>query len=219
MKNANIWERASKSRLWLALGVALILLLVLPHSWPAELRGLAAWNGAVVFFLSLSWRVILLSDAARTRRLCQHEDENRPMLSAILVSASVASMGGVLLALAHASEAKNALATHLTLAAIATVVLSWALIHTLYAFHYARLYYEGKSAGTGVDFHGDEPPDYLDFCYLSFAVGTTFGATDSEIGGRKIRRTILKHGVLSFTFATVIVALALSVISSLLGGS
>lgn len=219
MKNADFWARASRLRLWIAIGIALLLLIILPHGWPGELRGLVAWNGAVACFLALAWRVILISDAARTRRLCQHEDENRPMLSAILISASFASMGGVLLALSQASDSKSALAMHLTIAAIATVVLSWLLVHTLYAFHYARLYYEGKSAGTGINFHCDDPPDYLDFCYLSFAVGTTFGATDSEIGGRKIRRTILKHGVLSFTFATVIVALTLSVISSLLGGS
>ena len=219
MKNANSWERASKSRLWIALAVAFFLLLVLPHGWPGELRGLAAWNGAIVCFLAFAWRTIIICDAARTRQLSRREDEQRSTLDTLLVTASFVSLGGVLLALSHASNAKDALSTHLTLAAIATVVLSWTLIHTTYAFHYARLYYDGEGKGGGIDFHGDEPPDYLDFCYLSFAVGTTFGATDSEIGGRPIRRTILKHGVLSFTFATVIVALALSVVSSLLGGA
>ena len=218
MKNANFWVRASRSRLWIALGVALFLLLVLPHGWPRELRGLAAWNSAVVCFLAFAWRTILLCDAARTRQISRQQDEQRSIIDTLLLIASVASIGGVLQALSQASATKTALATHLTLASIATVILSWTLIHTVYAFHYARLYYDGAGQGDGINFHGDEPPDYLDFCYLSFAVGTTFGATDSEIGGRKIRRTILKHGVLSFTFATVVVALTLSVISSLLGG-
>ncbi len=218
MNTARIWQRATKSRLWIAGGVALLLLLVLPHHWPHELRGLIAWNGAVICFLVLAWRTILTCDAARTAQLSRREDEYRSIIDSLLLLASVASIGGVLQALSQANSSKDALAAHLTLAAIATVVLSWALIHTVCAFHYARLYYEGGNEGSGVNFHGDEPPDYLDFCYLSFAVGTTFGATDSEIGGRKIRRTILKHGVLSFTFATVVVALALSVVSSLLGG-
>ena len=218
MNNANFRQNASRSRLWLALGVALFLLLVLPYKWPSELRGLAAWNGAAICFLAISWHTILSCDATRTRQLSRREDDHRSTLDALLVFASFVSLGGVLRALSQASSNKNAMSTPLTLAAIATVVLSWALIHTVYAFHYARLYYDGGSEGSGVDFHGDEPPDYLDFCYLSFAVGTTFGATDSEVGGRKIRRTILKHGVLSFIFATVVVALALSVVSSLLGG-
>ena len=217
MKNANFWERASQSRLWIVLGVALLLLLILPYGWPGELRGLVAWNGAALCFLALAWRTILSCDANRTRQLSRREDEHRPTIDSLLLTASVASMGGVLQALAHASDPKNALATYLTLAAIATVVLSWALIHTVYAFHYARLYYEAGGEGSGIDFHGDEPPDYLDFCYIAFSVATTFGVTDSEVGGRPIRRTITKHSVLSFTFATVIVALALSVISSLLG--
>ena len=218
MKNANFWQRASKSRLFITIGIALILLLILPHGWPGELRGLVAWDGAIMCFLAMAWHTILSCDANRTRQLSRREDEYRSIIDSLLLLASVASIGGVLQALSQANQDKNALATHLTLAAIATVVLSWALIHTVYAFHYARLYYDGGSEGSGVDFHGDEPPDYLDFCYLSFAVGTTFGATDSEVGGRKIRRTILKHGVLSFIFATVVVALALSVVSSLLGG-
>lgn len=216
MNNANFWERASKSRLWIALGVALFLLLVLPYRWPGELRALIAWNIAIGVYMALAWRIILVCDATRTRQLSRQQDENRSIIDSLLLSASFISLGGVLMALV---KARDVYELGLTVAAIATVVLSWALIHTTYAFHYARLYYEGKGVGGGVDFHGDEPPDYLDFCYLSFAVGTTFGATDSEIGGRPIRRTILKHSVLSFTFATVIVALALSVVSSLLSGA
>lgn len=219
LMDTNVWTRLSKSRIWVAVGVAVVLLIFLPHGWPGELRGLSAWNGAVAVYLSLAWRTIITCDATRTRQVSRQEDEHRSIIDTLLLCASFVSLGGVLRALTHAGQAKDALAMHLTLAAIATVVLSWVLMHTIYAFHYARLYYDGPGSGHGVDFHSDEPPDYLDFCYLSFAVGTTFGATDSEIGGRPIRRTILKHGVLSFTFATVVVALAISVVSDLLAGS
>lgn len=216
MNNAQFWHRLSRSRLWVALGIALLALLLAPWSWPAELRGLTAWNIAVAAYGALAWRVVLVCDATKTRRLSRQQDEHRSIIDSLLLSASFISLVGVLKAL---EKAQTAFELSLTISAIATVVLSWALIHTLYAFHYARLYYEGEGAGGGVNFHGDEPPDYFDFCYLSFAVGTTFGATDSEVGGRQIRRTILKHGVLSFGFSTVVVALAISVVSGLLGGS
>ncbi len=216
MNNTNFWHRLATSRLWVALGFALLVLLVAPWGWPTILRGLTAWNVAVTVYLALAWRIIVGCDATRTRKLSRQQDENRSIIDSVLLSASFISMGGVLVALV---KAQGAFEFGLTIAAIATVVLSWALIHTIYTFHYARLYYEGTGEGGGVDFHGDEPPDYLDFCYLSFAVGTTFGATDSELGGRKIRRTVLKHGVLSFAFATVIVALGISVVSGLLSGS
>ena len=212
MKDNSFWHRLVCSRLWVALGTALLVLLGAPHAWPGVLRALTAWNVAVFFFLAMAWRVILSCDAKRTRALSRQQDENRSIIDSVLLSASFVSLGGVLMALVRAKDASE---LGLTVSAITTVVLSWALIHTIYAFHYARLYYEGAGAG-GINFHGDEPPDYLDFCYFSFAVGTTFGATDSEIGGREIRRTILKHGVLSFGFATVILALAISVVSNLL---
>ncbi|MEO6908838.1 MAG: DUF1345 domain-containing protein, partial [Abditibacteriaceae bacterium] len=79
--------------------------------------------------------------------------------------------------------------------------------------HYARLYY-GEGEGSGVDFHTKEEPDYLDFCYLAFAIGVTFGSTDPDIAGRIFRHTILKHSLLSFFFATVIVGLSINVIAS-----
>ena len=216
MKNASFWRRVARSRLWVALGIALFVMLVAPYNWPGVLRGLTAWDVAVFFYIALAWQVILGCDARRTRELSRQQDENRSIIDSVLLSASFISLGGVTMALVKAHDSFE---FGLTAAAIVTVVLSWALIHTIYAFHYARLYYEGAGKGDGVDFHGDEPPDYLDFCYLSFAIGTTFGATDSEIGGRKIRRTILKHGVLSFGFATVVVALAISVVSNLLSGA
>ena len=212
----DFWQRLSKSRVWAAVAVAALSLLVLPRAWPLELRGLCAWNVGAGIYLALAWRTIVGCDARRTRQISRQEDEHRPVIDTLLLCASFISLGGVTRALSRASQSKDTLAQELTLAAMATVVLSWALMHTIYVFHYARLYYDGAGPGHGVDFHGDEPPDYLDFCYLSFAVGTTFGATDSEIGGRQIRRTILKHGVLAFGYATVVVALAISVVSDLL---
>ena len=215
-ENSPLRHRASHVRLWIAGALGAILLLILPYSWPMELRTLLAWNVAVAGYLILGWHIILSSDANDTRDLSRLEDEHRGVIDTILILASFISLVGVLKALAKAEQLKETFGLSLTCVAIAAVVLSWFLVHTLYAFHYARLYYEGEGAGDGVDFHGDEPPDYLDFCYLSFAVGTTFGATDSEIGGRPIRRTIFKHSLLSFTFATVIVSLALSIVSDLI---
>ena len=45
-------------------------------------------------------------------------------------------------------------ATSSAVVTVATVLLSWALIHTLYALHYARLYYVDDDGG--IDFPGDD---------------------------------------------------------------
>ncbi len=209
------WLASSHLRLGASLISIILACLVQPHSWPIELRVLVAWDAGAVCYLALAWQVLLTCDAKRTRQLSRRADDRRAVIDGLLVLTSFASIGGVLTALSKAEHLKGALKGGLTGAAIAAIVLSWLLMQTVYAFHYARLYYH-ECDGQGIDFHGDEPPDYLDFCYLSFAVGTTFGATDTEIGGRIIRRTIIKHGLLSFTFATVILALALSLVGDLL---
>jgi uncharacterized membrane protein len=57
---------------------------------------------------------------------------------------------------------------------LASVVLSWAMVHTVFTLNYARLYYRGPDGG--VDFNQREPPRYSDFAYLAFTIGMTFQA-------------------------------------------
>ncbi len=105
--------------------------------------------------------------------------------------------------------------------AFATVIGSWSLIHTLFALHYAHIYYGdsddprvARHAG-GLIFPDERTPDYLDFAYFSFVVGMTCQVSDVQISGRKLRRWALVHGLLSFAFNTAILALSINVVSSL----
>ena len=59
-------------------------------------------------------------------------------------------------------------------------------------------------------------PDYLDFAYFAFIVGMTTQTADVEIRGRRMRRTALLHGVVSFAFNTAVVALSIGVLTTLL---
>ena len=60
----------------------------------------------------------------------------------------------------------------LTIAAVASVVLSWAVVHTMFALRYAHLYYSDPEGG--IDFHDNYLPDYGDFAYVAFTVGMSF---------------------------------------------
>ena len=75
----------------------------------------------------------------------------------------------------------------LTVTGVATVILSCALVHTVFALRYAHLYYSDDPGG--IDFKNDAPPDFLDFAYVSFTVGMTFQVSDTDVQGRRIRRT------------------------------
>jgi uncharacterized membrane protein len=207
------WFHPSRPRLIAAAIVSLALLILQPHSWPFEPRIMNAWSGAAASYLIFTWIFMVRCNAEQTRHLSTREDEARFTVDMLLVLGCLASIGEVILTLGLAGHAKRPLVFWLTGAALISFALSWTLLHTIYALHYARLYYR-EGDGSGVDFHTKDAPDYLDFCYLAFAIGVTFGTTDTDIGGRVFRRTILKHSLLSFFFATIIVGLSINVIAS-----
>jgi uncharacterized membrane protein len=62
---------------------------------------------------------------------------------------------------------------------VASIVLAWAVVHTVYTLRYAKLFYEGKPEG--VDFNDDASPDYGDFLYLALTIGMTFQVSDTNL--------------------------------------
>jgi uncharacterized membrane protein len=100
------------------------------------------------------------------------------------------------------------------------MLLSWIMVHTVFTFHYAHMYYDVPDEGSskisgGLDFPGEKEPDYIDFAYFSFVIGCTFQVSDVEISSRKIRRMALLHGLLSFGLNTFVVALTINLIAGL----
>ena len=111
----------------------------------------------------------------------------------------MASLGAIFAELGGQGDEPPGLWPHLL--AIATVVLSWCFIHTIFALHYAYDFYgEGKRAN-GLKFPGDDKPDYGDFIYFSFVVGMTFQVSDVAVtnkcdpplGGAARHRVVLLH--------------------------
>lgn len=105
---------------------------------------------------------------------------------------------------------------------VANVPLGWFTVHTLAALHYQHVYY-GKAADSGrrrrdeggLAFPGTEEPMAIDFLYYAFVVGMTAQVSDVEVRSTAMRRLTLAHGVVSFFFNTVILALAVNVASGL----
>ena len=95
------------------------------------------------------------------------------------------------------------------------IVASWATIHTLFATHYARLYFTDPVGG--VDFHQSDPPLYTDFAYVAFTVGMSFAISDTDLSGSRMRRPALLHALLSYLFGTVIVALLINLLAGVAG--
>ncbi|MEP7115144.1 MAG: DUF1345 domain-containing protein [Ilumatobacteraceae bacterium] len=204
-----------RSRLLIAAPLGLIAATVAAFFCPWQLSVLAGWDVAAAFVVGSVWMFIAVLDATATQQVATREDDSRAVVGLIMVVACVISLIGVVIGLAHARTHPGTMSGVLTGVAVFTVFLSWFTVHTLFVLRYARLYY-GEPPG-GIDFaSAQEPPDYMDFVYVAFTIGMTFQVSDTGIAQRDIRRTVIRHALLSYLFGTVIVGVAINVVGNLI---
>ncbi len=176
-----------------------------------------AWDVFAGTLIGLSAVTFFTLPQKDIQQQAQIQDE-RHTITFILVLLSIGiSFTGILILLHGAGRNLPNPALHRALSLLG-IALSWLLLHTVFTLRYAHLYYHEKEENVtpgGLDFPGDEPPDYPDFAYFSFVVGMTFQVSDVEIKSKHIRRVVLLHSFISFVFNTVIVALTISILSSI----
>lgn len=163
---------------------------------------------SVISALVLLWPL----DAAETARHALREDVGR-LLSDVMVlavmAASVASIAVLLLTSTSTSKLVDALL------AIIAVLSVWALLHMTYSLRYARLYYHDPPGG--IDFNTSDPPRYSDFFYFGFNMGTTYQVSDTAVSTSELRAVVLRHGVLSYLFGTLVLAATINLVLGLVG--
>ena len=99
-----------------------------------------------------------------------------------------------------------------------TILLSWSFIQVIFAFHYAHEFYaEHRGQAGGLGFPGDDPPDYWDFLYFAFVIVMTSQVSDVTVKSTVLRRTVIAHGLLSFVFNLMLLALTINLAASALG--
>ena len=174
---------------------------------------LVAWDAAAVTYVA--WIVLKLwpLDAEQTGRHAEREDPTRAAADLILLCASVASLLAVGLVIIRAGSGGGLREGLQAGFGVASVMASWAVIHTVFALRYARIFYTGPDGGA--NFHQEEPPCYSDFAYLAFTVGMTYQVSDTELNTKGFRRNVLRHSLLSYLFGTVIVALTINLVAGL----
>ena len=177
-----------------------------------QISVLVAWCAGATMFLALVWTTMLPADSERTRALARREDESRVATDLIVLAACVASLVGVAFILLKASNADGPAVAGMTGLGVVSVVLAWAMVHTVYTLRYADLYY---SFGGGIEFNENDDPDYRDFAYLAFTIGMTYQVSDTNLQSKVLRRTALKHALLSFVFGTAIIAMTINVVAGL----
>ena len=179
-----------------------------------RLLPLVSWTVTVAVLLIWVWWKSWPQDHEGTKRLAEQERTTRST-DVWLIAAAVASLAVVVVALVQSSSQRNATAVASVLLSVLSVALSWALVNTVYAFKYARLYYFDEPDTGGIDFKQETPPAYSDFAYLAFTVGMSFAVSETEPTATHIRRVALGHALLSYTFGTGILAVAINLVTNL----
>jgi uncharacterized membrane protein len=171
------------------------------------------WCAGSALILVAIWLTIGPMDAAATAAHAAAEDFDRPIADIILLTASVASLVAVGFTLYEASSRHGMAKVLLIALTILAVGLAWGVVHTIYTLRYCDFYYEPPIGG--IDF-GHDAPDYGDFAYLAFTIGMTYQVSDTGLGTKDLRATVLRHSLLSYLFGAVIVAIVINAVASLL---
>jgi uncharacterized membrane protein len=150
--------------------------------------------------------------ADETARRATTTDPDRALTDLLVLTAAVASLVAIGFVLLKAARSEGAVELLQVGLALASVVLSWALVHTIHTLRYAHLYYTGHIGG--IDFNYPDRPTYSEFAYLAFTIGMTFQVSDTVLKSRKIRRTALRHALLSYLFGTGILAVTVNLLAS-----
>lgn len=208
-------------RLYIALGISAIVLFFIRHALAPAGAGLLTWSSFALSVIVMDWLVIFTCHPREVRKVASLEDSSRTLIFVFVIAAAVVSLGAILFLLKSSKNLSQAEITGHVLLSMASVIISWWLVHTIFTMRYAHLYYTNNPDGDkkkplgGLQFPDEPEPDYLDFVYFSFVLGTTFQVSDVEISSRTIRRLALVHGLIAFAFNTAILALSINVVSGM----
>jgi uncharacterized membrane protein len=181
---------------------------VLSHDLRTAL--LAGFDAAAFVFL-ISLLPLLNDDASEMRHAAQVNDVNRPAMLAITVLISLV----ILFAIGTLIASKDSHPWQEVVLVVGTLVLAWVFANTVYALHYAHLYYLPEDSGDrkGLGFPNTTEPDYWDFLYFSFTLGMTFQTSDVSIQGPHLRKVVLGHSMAAFLFNMGILAFTVNALA------
>jgi uncharacterized membrane protein len=210
-----------RPRLFIGFLCGLIVVPLLPHSVHPVTRSILAWDIGVIVYLSLAAFLFSTERHSRMAQDAAAQEEGEWTIFWLTVAGVTFSFAVIVEEFANISKDMPPVQRnmHVVLVAV-TLFVSWLMTHTTFALRYAHEYYtvEHGAAGisAGLEFPGEKRPDYFDFMYFSLVLGMTFQVSDVQVTSRKFRRMAAVHGLLSFLFNTIILALTVNIAAGLL---
>lgn len=220
------WQRSkayrqirARPRIFIAAAAVLAVALLLPADIAshAVTRFLVAWNVGTCLYVVLAAVMMTRSSTHHMRHRALLQDDGQLVILSLVVVSGIASLVAIAGELAVVKDLHGLVKIgHICLAGI-TVLSSWAFIQVMFALHYAHDYYVAQAQGRspGLQFPGDDQPEYGDFFYFSAVIGTSGQTADVSFVTKPMRRIGSVHCILAYLFNTTVLALLINIGASL----
>ena len=209
----------ARPRIFIAAAAAVAVGVYMPSDLASHTvtRLLIAWNVGTCIYVLLAAIMMVRSSQHHMRRRAQIQDDGQLVILVLVVVSAIASLVAIAAELSVVKDMHGLLKIeHVTLAGL-TVLSSWAFIQVMFALHYAHDYYAalGQNHPAGIQFPGDEPPDYGDFFYFAAVIGTSGQTADVSFTSKPMRRIGALHCILAYLFNTTVLALLINIGASM----
>jgi uncharacterized membrane protein len=174
-----------------------------------------AFDFAAACFMASLLPLLRDSSAESMRRHADENDANRLMVLIITSGLAFLAMAAISGELPRVHKGNPFAAVKL----VTTLILIWLFANSVYALHYAHIFYS-NDPGTGddcrgLDFPGTKTPTYTDFVYFAFTLGMTFQTSDVAVTRPAVRQIAILHCFAAFVFNIGVIAFTINA----LGGS
>ena len=198
-------------------GIAAFFLLAGHHP---STRFLMAWSSASLTYLISVFVMMQYFNRGKVSHLSNDQDEGQSFIYIVSLLASAVSLTAIFIHVGGISDIPIKDRILGVLMTGGTFFISWLVLHTAYALHYARAYYvnlKDSAELTPLIFAGTRYPSYADFFHFSVVIGMTCQTADVIIADQKIRSLVTTHSLLSFVFNATLLGLTMSLVGGLLG--
>ena len=182
------------------------------------------WDATALVFIAAMVAFMIGKSPADIRKQASSQDQGQGVILGVVVLAAAFSIAAVGVELSTARGGDDLEKAGRVALAFGTVAASWFMVHLIFALHYAHEYYApdaettGKAVVGGLAFPGGEEPDYWDFVHFSTVIGVAAQTADIAFTSKPLRRIGTIHGIVAFTFNTVVLALTINLLAGLFGG-
>ena len=208
-----------------AVGVAVGAALALIHNPLAmSTRAILTWDAGVATTLALVFEMMCGCGVVGIRERAAAQDEGQGLVLTLSLAAAAAAVLAIGVELSLAKDAHGLEKSLRVILAFLTMAASWLFVHVIFSLHYAHEYYapdpteiDALDDGLrgGLNFPGGQAPDYWDFLHFAVIIGVASQTADVEFTSRRQRRIGTIHGVVSFVFNTVVLALTINLLAGL----